>query len=246
MSQPEKDPNVIVLRGRASYLTINEKQRQDEEQKRKKNPKPGEENKENKETGYSWSLIMDKERNAADIENLHDLLVRVASEHPAWKGKVVMVKGNPKPLVSQSNPKAEKVVLLGTCLKDGADKADKDGYGDHVMFMSCNRKAKDGPPRVLDKNKQDIRPEESHYPYSGCDAITSVRVWIQDNDYGKRINAEGRIIIFDKHNDPFGKGTVDPDTDLAGVDLDDESETAAPATKPAAKKPAADLSIDDM
>jgi hypothetical protein len=244
MSQPTVDPNVIVLRGRASYLTINEKQRQDEEQKRKKNPKPGEEN---KETGFSWSLIMDKERNAADIENLHNLLVRVASEHPAWKGKVILVKGEKEPLVPQSNPKAEKVVLLGTCLKDGADKADKDGYGEHVMFVSCNRKAKDGPPRVLDKTKQDIRPEESHYPYSGCYIISSIRVWIQDNEYGKRINAEGRIIIFDKHGEPFGKGSVDPDTDLAGVDLDDESESApAPAAKPDAKKPAADLSIDDM
>lgn len=233
MSEPIQDPNVVVLRGRASYLTINEKQRQDAEQKRKKNPKPGEEN---KETGFSWSVIMDKEKSAADITKLRSLLVRVASEHPAWKGKVVMIKGDPKPLVSQTNPKAEKVVLLGTCLKDGADKADKDGYGDHVMFMSCNRKAKDGPPRVMDKSKRDIKPEESTYPYSGCNVITSIRVWIQDNDFGKRINAEGRIILFDTHNEPFGKGTVNADSDLAGVDLDDDVESA----------PSKDVDIDDM
>jgi hypothetical protein len=233
MSETVKDPNVVVIRGRASYLTINEKQRQDAEQKRKKNPKPGEEN---KQTGYSWSVIMDKEQNAADIEKLRAAIVRAASEYPEWKGKVVMIRGNPKPLVPQSNPKAEKVVLLGTCLKDGSEKADKDGYGDHVMFTSCNRVAKDGPPRVLDKSKMDIKPEESHYPYSGCYIISSIRIWIQNNEFGKRINAEGRVLLFDKHGEPFGKGAVDVDSDLAGVDLDDDSEAA----------PSKDMDIDDM
>jgi hypothetical protein len=38
---------------------------------------------------------------------------------------------------------------------------------------------------------------------------------------------------------------VDAESEFAGVNLDDESE-AAPAAKPAAKKPAADLDIDDM
>jgi len=220
MSQPTVDPNIVVLRGRASYLTINEKQRQDEEQKRKKNPKPGEEN---KETGFSWSSIMDKEHNAADIEKLRAAIVRVASEHPAWKGKVILVKGDPKPLVSQSNPKAEKVVLLGTCLKDGADKADKDGYGDHVMFMSCNRRGKDGPPRVLDKTKQDIRVEESHYPYSGCYIISSIRLWVQDNDFGKRINASLTHVQFVKDGPVFGEAVKPAEAVFKDISEDDDA-----------------------
>jgi hypothetical protein len=66
-----------------------------------------------------------------------------------------------------------------------------------------------------------------------------------DNKYGKRINAELRVVIFHADGEPFGAAPVDAESEFAGVNLDDESE-AAPAAKPAAKKPAADLSIDDM
>lgn len=237
MSEPVKDPNVIVLRGRLSYPTLNIKQL--EEQKKRIKKKPGDEGSSGDK--YGASILLDKETAADQIKAVRAVIARIAGEQ--WKGKIVTVKGQSEKIVDQSNPKAERVVLLGVCLHDGEEKADKDGYGDHVMYVSGSRKESDGPPRVVDKAQQDIRPEESHYPYAGCYVIASYRLWAQDNDFGKRVNAELRAVIFDKHGEPFGKGTVDLDSDFAGVDLDEDVESA-PAAKPAPKKK--ELSIDDM
>lgn len=240
-AQPAKDPNVATFSGRLSFPIINEKQRLIEEQRRKKKPLPGEEN---KTAGFGWAIIMDKVANAADIEKAKSIIERIASEKAEWAGKTVLVKGQKEPLVKQSNLKADKVVLHGIALHDGEDKADKDGYGDHVMFISANRNHSKGPPKVCDKTLQDVRPEESHYPYAGCYVKVSVRFWPQDNDFGKRVNAEARVIIFDKHGEPFGAAPVDAESDFAGVDLDEDVESAPASTKkPAAK---ADIDIDDM
>ena len=242
MSTPVKDPNVATFSGRFSYPTINEKQRLHAEQKRKQNPKPGEEN---KSTGFGWSVIIDKETGAADIDKAWEIIKRVAAEEPKWANKIVMVKGRKDPLVNQANPKAEKVVLMGIALHDGEDKADKAGYGDHVMYISANRPVSKGPPAVKDKSLQDIRAEEAHYPYAGCYVKVSMRFWSQDNEYGKRVNAEARVVVFDKHGEPFGEAPVDAESDFAGVDLDGDDESApAPKAKPAAVKK--ELSIDDM
>lgn len=235
MSTPAADPNVIVLRGRLSYPCLNAKQLED--QKRKIKKKPGDTDGGSGDK-YGASIILDKETAADQIKAVRELIKRISSEQ--WKGKIVTVKGQSEKVVDQSNPKAERVVLLGTCLHEGEEKADKDGYGDHVMYVSSSRKESDSAPRVVDKNKQDIKVEESHYPYAGCNVIASVRLWPQDNDYGKRVNAELRAIIFDKHGEPFGKGNVDVDSDFAGVDLDADDETA-----PVGKSKAA-VDIDDM
>lgn len=242
MSTPAKDPNVGTFSGRFSFPIINEKQRLHAEQKRKKNPRPGEED---KSTGFGWSVIIDKEKGEADIDRAWEIIKRVAAEKAEWSGKIVMVKGRKEPLVNQSNPKAEKVVLMGIALHDGEDKADKAGYGDHVMYISASRSVSKGPPAVKDKSLQDIRPEESHYPYAGCYVKVSVRFWAQDNDFGKRINAEARVVIFDKHGEPFGEAPVDAESDFAGVDLDADEETA-PAVKAAPKKAVKAIDIDDM
>jgi len=237
---PQQDPNIIVLRGRLSYPTLNLKQL--EEQKKRVKKKPGDGDGGGSGDKYGASIILDKDTAADQIKAVRALIGRIAGEQ--WKGKIVTVKGQSEKVVDQPNPKAERVVLLGTCLHDGEEKADKDGYGDHVMYVSSSRKESDGAPRVVDKSRQDIRPEESHYPYAGCYVVASVRLWAQDNDFGKRVNAELRAVIFDKHGEPFGKGTVDVDSDFAGVDLDEDSEsTPAPAKPAAAKK---ELSIDDM
>jgi len=236
MSTPVQDPNIIVLRGRLSYPCLNLKQLADQKNRIKK--KPGDDNGSSGDK-FGASILLDKETAADQIKAVRAIIARIAGEQ--WKGKIVTVKGQSDKIVNQSNPKAERVVLLGTCLHDGEEKADKDGYGDHVMYVSSSRKESDGPPRVVGKDKQDIRPEESHYPYAGCYVVASVRLWAQDNDFGKRVNAELRAVVFDKHGEPFGKGTVDVDSDFAGVDLDEDGESA-PASKTAPKE----LSIDDM
>lgn len=237
---PVKDPQVINFRGRASYPVLNLKQLEADKKNQKKQ---GGANGDGQNSKYGITVILDKVKAAEQIKKANELITRIASEYPAWKGKVVTVKGRSGKLVDQANPKAERVVLLGIALHDGEEKADKDGYGDHVMYITSSRPESKGPPRVLDKAFQDIRPEESHYPYAGCEVIVSMRFWVQDNDFGKRINAETRVVIFDKHGEPFGAGAVNPESDFAGVNLDDDDETTPTAKS---SKPSADLDDDDM
>jgi hypothetical protein len=224
------DPNIVVLRGRLSFPVLNERTRLDEEQKRKKFAKAGEAD---KEQSFGLSVLIDKEEGKDIIARCREAIARVAAE--AWKGKTVSVKGQSEKIVSQADPKAEKVVLIGTALHDGKDKEDKDGYGDHIMYVSANRPKSKGPPRVCDKKFEDIRPEESHYPYAGCYVQVSVRFWPQDNDFGKRVNAELRAVIFDKHGEPFGAAPVSVEEDFAGLDLSEEEHTPAKPVKGEAK-----------
>ncbi len=232
MSTPNQDPNIIVLSGRLSYPALDKPK----EFKTKPGEKP-------KPPIYSASLLFDKEKDAGEIKKLRNLIANLKFH------KIITVKGAPagEKLVDQpGNPKAERIVLVGTCLHDGSEKADKDGYGDEVMFISSNRKVDKGPPRVCDKTLLPIDPAAENFPYAGCYVKASFRCWIQDDvENGKRVNAELRGVIFDKHGEPFGAAPVNIENDFAGVDLDDEDESA-PAAKPAPKKAVADFDIDDM
>lgn len=168
---------------------------------------------------YSANFILDKKANAEAIKAVEARIDALKKEK--WKGKP---------------PGGIKL-----CLRDGSERDGSDGYGDGVMFLSASSK-QDRKPRVVNKAFEPLTAEDNK-PYAGCYVHGSVRLWAMDNKYGKRINAELRVIIFHADGEPFGAAPVDAESEFAGVDLDGESETAA---KPAAKKPAADLSIDDM
>jgi len=170
---------------------------------------------------YSANFILDKKTNADAIKAVEARIDALKKEK--WKGKP---PGGIKP-----------------CLRDGSERDGSDGYGDGVMFLSASSK-QDRKPRVVNKAFEPLTAEDGK-PYAGCYVHASVRLWAMDNKFGKRINAELRVVIFHADGEPFGAAPVDAESEFAGVDLDDESE-AAPAAKPAAKKPAADLSIDDM
>lgn len=223
----QTDPNVIVLRGRLSYPDL--------VTPKSFKVKPGEKP---KAPSYGASLIFDKVTGAKEIKRLETLIAALAAAE--WKNKIITVKGAPAgtKLVDQpGNPKAERVVLVGTCLHDGAEKADKDGYGDHVMYISSSRPESKGPPKVTDKNFMPVDPKDETFPYAGSQVIASFRLWTQDNpEYGKRVNAELRGVIFDKHGEPFGAAPVNVESDFAGVNLDEDVESA----------PAKDVDIDDM
>lgn len=95
-------------------------------------------------------------------------------------------------------------------LRDGDDKADKyDGFGGH-MALSANGKAGDtaeeaGPVILLDQLKQPLTIG-SGKPYAGCYVNASVEIWIQDNQWGKRVNCTLRGVQFLRDGDSFGGG----------------------------------------
>jgi hypothetical protein len=126
--------------------------------------------------------------------------------------------------------KPEKV-----CLRDG-DLEDWDGYEGHSYVSASNSKK----PSVIQnrkvKNKDGdmvwAEAEEGgeRAPYSGCYVNALVRLWVQDNKHGKRINASLEIVQYLRKGEAFGAGPVDPNEkfsdDLVGEDaeLDDDED----------------------
>ena len=145
-------------------------------------PRPGETPSEPK---FSASAILDKVKHAALIEAIRAGMKAVAEEK--WGvGKV---------------PKTVKY-----CLRDGSEKEDTDGYGEDIMFVSASNAKR---PAVVDKDYSPLT-EESGKPYAGCYVHMSIRLWAQDNQFGKRINAQLRAVQFVEDGDAFGDPPVDP------------------------------------
>lgn len=99
------------------------------------------------------------------------------------------------------------------CLKDG-DEADYDGYANQMSFKAANSKR----PTLLDRDKTAL-VEDDGKPYAGCYVNASVQLWVQNNDWGKRVNANLLGIQFAKDGEHFGAG----DLDVSG-DFDEEDD----------------------
>ena len=109
---------------------------------------------------------------------------------------------------------AIKVSADKRCLKDG-DESEYDGYEGMWSIKAGNSKR----PTVIDRDKTPLA-EEDDVLYAGCYVNAIIDIWIQNNQYGKRANANLYGIQFVKNGDPFGQGPVDVTDDFD--DLEDE------------------------
>ncbi len=98
------------------------------------------------------------------------------------------------------------------CLQNGDDK-DYDGYADHWTFKAANSRR----PVVIDRDKAPLIEEDGR-PYAGCFVNAIVEVWIQNNTYGKRVNANLHGVQFLKDGDSFGAGGSDATDDFDDLD----------------------------
>ena len=148
------------------------------------------------ETKYEATLLLNKEDHADVIAAIEkDISGRIKDE----------LKG-------------AKVPADRRCLKDGSD-SEYDGYAGCMSFKAGNSKR----PLVIDRDKSPITEEDDKL-YAGCYVNASVELWVQNNQYGKRINANLLGVQFVKDGEAFGgKGesaSVD-DFDNMGDDEDD-------------------------
>ena len=104
------------------------------------------------------------------------------------------------------------------CLKDGDD-AEYDGYADHMSLKAANSKR----PTILDRDKTPLI-EDDNKPYAGCYVNASVQLWVQNNDWGKRVNANLLGIQFFKDGEPFGAGDLDATDDFDDFSDDDDDD----------------------
>ncbi len=98
------------------------------------------------------------------------------------------------------------------CFKDGDDE-DAEEYAKAMIITASNSKR----PQIRDRDKSPLA-EEDGKPYSGCYVNVLVRLWVQDNEFGKRINASLEIVQFYKDGAAFGPAQVDADKYLEDLD----------------------------
>ena len=112
---------------------------------------------------------------------------RVATERWGQKAKDILV----------SLKAANKI-----CVRDGSEKAHMDGFGEDVVFFGASS---DKRPGVYDRDRTPLTSEDGR-PYAGCYVNARVTLWAQDNQFGKRINAEISGVQFVADGEPFGGG----------------------------------------
>ena len=142
---------------------------------------------------FSAVYLLDKKTNAKEIAAIKEGIAKVVKAD--LKGKMP--------------PK--------TCLRDGSEKPDVDGYGDGVMFVSARSEKRNF--FVVDRNLEQLTAESGR-PYSGCYLNAVIRLWAQDNQYGKRVNASLGNIQFVKDGDPFGEKARSAEEDFTPVEDD--------------------------
>lgn len=151
------------------------------------------------EPTFSACFILDKAKDAKQIAGVKEAMAAVAKEK--WGDKV---------------PKGVKL-----CLRAGDEpgKEDVDGYGPEVMFISASSRKK------IPVVNRDLTPlgEDDGKPYAGCFVNASLRLWAQDNEYGKRINAQLRAVQFVKDGEAFGEAPVDVEEEFEAMEAEDDS-----------------------
>lgn len=152
---------------------------------------------------YSATLILDPEANALDIKRLETAIAAVAKDKWGAKAdsllKAAIAKGN-------------------VCLRDGDDKSEYDGF-ENKKYVSSRSKQR---PTVVDRNKSPLTEDDGR-PYSGCYVNAILEIWAQDNQYGKRVNAQLSGLQFVRDGDAFGGGrpaSTDEFDDLGEDDLE--------------------------
>lgn len=134
---------------------------------------------------YNANFLLHKTHDAAQIDAVRKAMFAVATEK--WGQKIPPT--------------------LKKCLQEASEKA-YDGYDADHMFVSASATVR---PTVIDRNMSPL-DANSGRPYAGCLVHAVIRLWAQDNQYGKRINAQLQGVQFASDGEAFGAAPFDPTT----------------------------------
>ena len=143
---------------------------------------------------YEATFILDKEDHAKVIKTIEKEFKALTKEK--FKGKALP---------------EDKL-----CLKDGDDSDREEFHGKMTIKASTSKR-----PLVIDRDKSPIT-EEDDVVYAGCYVNAIIELWAQDNQYGKRINAQLNGLQFRKDGEPFGSGGASADDFDEFSDEDDD------------------------
>lgn len=148
------------------------------------------------EKAFSCSLIIPK--NHPQIAEIKKAMRAVADEK--WGAKAATVY--------KALEAAGKLAL-----RDGDTKPEYEGFEGNY-FISCRSKVK---PSTFNRQREEVI-EADGIIYAGCWVNASIEFWAQDNDFGKRVNAQIRGLQFVEDDDAFAGGARAADKD----EFDDE------------------------
>jgi hypothetical protein len=152
------------------------------------------------EGAYSGSFIIAKDNPA--IKEIEEVMVKLATE-----------KWGTKAAAELKTLKAQGKVAL----RDGDDKADYDGFPGN-MYISARNKSR---PLVIDRDKTPLTKADGR-PYGGCIVNVNIDLWVQANNFGKRINATLVGVQFAGDGDAFSGAAPASVDDFDSVDDDGE------------------------
>ena len=109
-----------------------------------------------------------------------------------------------------------KVASDKICLKDGDD-IEYDGYAGMWAVKASNNKR----PLVIDRDKTPLTEEDERL-YAGCYVNAIIEPWAQNNQFGKRINANLLGVQFVKDGEPFGDAVTASEDDFDELDDEDD------------------------
>lgn len=104
-----------------------------------------------------------------------------------------------------------KVPADKRCLRDGDD-LERPEYEGHMILSASTAR----PPVVFDMRNNKVTQEEDCSIYSGCYVNAKVRLWGQNNQYGKRINGTLIAVQFAADGEPLDGNYVPQEVAAAG------------------------------
>lgn len=131
---------------------------------------------------YEATFVLDKKEHATVISQIEAEILRLQKEE--IKAKVSSDK---------------------LCLKDG-DESGRDEFAGKMTIKASTKKR----PLVIDRDKTPIT-EDDNKVYAGCYVNAIVSLWAQNNQWGKRVNAQLDGVQFARDGEPFGDGGVSVD-----------------------------------
>ena len=112
--------------------------------------------------------------------------------------------------------KGAKLPADKICLRDGDD-VDYAGYANHMSIKASTSKR----PMVLDRDRSPLAEDDNRI-YAGCHVNAILELWAQNNQWGKRINANLLGVQFFKDGEPFSDGVTATADDFDAFDANDE------------------------
>lgn len=144
-------------------------------------PKKGPE--ETSKAAYAATFLLDKKSNAESIKAVNAAIDNLVKTE---------FKGVRPPKV---------------CLREGSEKAHLDGYGADIMFISARNEKRQ---IVVDSDGETPLEAKDGKIYAGCYVNVVIRLWAQNNKFGKRINASLGPVQFVRDGEEFGDSRINP------------------------------------